>query len=86
MCVFGFELNKDEIKKMIVDIDKDGNGIIDFEEFFVMMTVKMGERDSWEEIMKVFWLFDDDEIGKIFFKNLKCVVKELGENMMDEEF
>lgn len=46
---------------MIADIDKDGSGTIDFEEFLTMMTAKMGERDSKEEIMKAFRLFDDDE-------------------------
>jgi len=84
MRALGFEPNKDEIKKMIADIDKDGNGTIDFEEFLTMMTAKMGERDSREEIMKAFRLFDDDETGKISFKNLKRVAKELGENMTDE--
>lgn len=81
----GFEPKKDEIKKMISDIDKDGSGTIDFEEFLQMMTAKMGERDSREEIMKAFRLFDDDETGKISFKNLKRVAKELGESMTDEE-
>ena len=57
----GFEPKKEEIKKMIADIDKDGSGTIDFEEFLQMMTAKMGERDSREEIMKAFRLFDDDE-------------------------
>ena len=50
-----------------------------------MMTAKMGEKDSREEILKAFRLFDDDETGKITFRNLKRVAKELGENMTDEE-
>ena len=35
--------------------------------------------------MKVFKLFDDDETGRISFKNLKRIAKELGENMNDDE-
>jgi centrin-1 len=60
-------------------------GTIDFEEFVEMMTGKMGDRDSPEEIRRVFKLFDDDETGKISFRNLKRVARELGENMTDEE-
>jgi len=85
MRALGFEPKKEEIKKMISDIDKDGSGTIDFSEFLEMMTAKMSEKDSREEILKAFRLFDDDETGKITFRNLKRVAKELGENMTDEE-
>ena len=85
MRALGFEPKKEEIKKMISDIDKDGSGTIDFNEFLQMMTAKMSEKDSKEEILKAFRLFDDDETGKISFKNLKRVAKELGENLTDEE-
>merc|ERR1712159_979368 len=85
MRALGFEPKKDEIRKMIADIDKDGDGTIDYDEFMMMMTAKMAEKDSREEICKAFRLFDDDETGKITFKNIKRVAKELGENMTDEE-
>merc|ERR1712195_451275 len=84
MRALGLDAKKDEIRRMINDIDKDGSGTIDFNEFLNMMTARMGDRDSREEIVKVFRLFDDDETGKISFKNLKRVAQELGENMTDE--
>ncbi|KAJ3054111.1 hypothetical protein HK097_002631 [Rhizophlyctis rosea] len=85
MRALGFEPKKDEIKRMIAEIDRSGSGTIDFNEFLELMTAKMSERDSREEILKAFRLFDDDETGKITFKNLKRVAKELGENLTDEE-
>ena len=85
MRALGFEPKKEEIRKMIAEADKNGSGVIDFPDFLDMMTTKMAERDPREEMLKAFRLFDDDETGKISFKNLKRVAKELGENMTDEE-
>merc|ERR1711970_1176322 len=67
------------------DVDNDGNGTIEFVEFLGMMTAKMGEKDSREDIEKVFKLFDDDNTNKISFRNLARVAEELGENIDDEE-
>merc|ERR1712028_36624 len=56
--------------------------MIEFGEFLEMM---MGEKDSREDIEKVFKLFDDDNTNKISFRNLARVAEELGENIEDEE-
>merc|ERR1711959_729576 len=77
MRALGFEVKNEELKKMVADIDGDGNGTIEFGEFLQMMTGKMGE--------KVFKLFDDDYTNKISFRNLARVAEELGENIDDEE-
>jgi Ca2+-binding EF-hand superfamily protein len=85
MRALGFEPSKDEIKRLISEVDKDGSGTVNYNEFLVMMTTKMSERDSREEMIKAFRLFDDDETGKISFRNLKRVAMELGETITDEE-
>lgn len=41
MRALGFEPKKEEIKKMIADIDREGSGTIDFADFLNMMTYKM---------------------------------------------
>merc|ERR1712227_269834 len=79
------EEQMEEIKKMVSDVDNDGNGTIEFNEFLQMMTGKMGEKDTREDIEKVFKLFDDDSTNKISFRNLARVAEELGENIDDEE-
>merc|ERR1712028_289623 len=61
MRALGFEVKKEELKKMISDIE--------------MMTGKMGEKDTREDIEKVFKLFDDDNTGKISLRNLRRVAQ-----------
>ncbi len=82
----GFQVKKTEIRQMFVDMDKDlSSATVTFDEFVEMVSPRMLNRDSREEILKVFALFDDDNTGAISFKNLKRVATELGENLTDEE-
>lgn len=85
MRALGFEPKKEELKRMVSEVDKEGTGRISFSDFLAVMTQKMAEKDTKEEILRAFRLFDDDETGKISFRNLKRVATELGENLNDEE-
>merc|ERR1719265_2140702 len=84
----GFEPKKEELKKLVSDLDKSGSssgqGQLDYNEFLEIMTAKMSEKDSKEQIQKAFQLFKGPS-GKISFEDLKSVAKELGETMSDEE-
>ena len=70
---------------MISDLDEDGSGTIDFPEFLDMMTARMSDKDSRDDIQKVFKLFDDDRTDTITIHNLRRVARELGETMDDSE-
>merc|ERR1719451_82614 len=85
MQSLGFESKNPTIYQMIADLDKDGAGHIDFEEFLDAITSKLGDKETKSGISKIFALFDDDKTGTISLKNLKRVAKELGETMTDEE-
>merc|ERR1739838_1221322 len=63
---------------------QSGQGQLDYNEFLEIMTAKMSEKDSREQIQKAFQLFKGPT-GKISFDDLKAVAKELGEMMSDEE-
>lgn len=49
------------VEQMIADVDKDGSGAIDFDEFVHMMTAKIGERDTKEDLAKAFNILDQDK-------------------------
>merc|ERR1711935_970530 len=93
----GFEPQKEEINRLITDLnnnhagrdrdrekDKEGQVTIDFNDFLDIMTTKMSERDSEQELAKAFILFSQNK-DHIEFDDLKRIAKELGENMSEDE-
>ncbi|KAL4369221.1 hypothetical protein GQ457_05G013410 [Hibiscus cannabinus] len=74
-----------QIEQMIADVDKDGSGAIDFDEFAHMMTTKIGERDTIQELMKAFHIIDQDNNGKISAQDIERIADELGVNLTEKE-
>ncbi|KAL1223958.1 putative calcium-binding protein CML20 [Cardamine amara subsp. amara] len=85
MRALGFEMTEEQINQMIADVDKDGSRAIDFDEFVHMMTAKIGERDTKEELTKAFQIIDLDKNGKISADDIKRMAKDLSENFTDAE-
>lgn len=50
MRALGFEPKKEEVKKILVDIDRAGDGVIKYEDFLEIMTQKMVKY-----IIKIRW-------------------------------
>merc|ERR1740138_1837519 len=73
------------VMRMLSDLERQGAKPLDFNGFLDLMTAKMGERDSREDVSKVFRLFDDDRTGTISVRNLQRVARELGEHASVEE-
>ncbi|UYV60526.1 CETN1 [Cordylochernes scorpioides] len=60
-------------------------GRISFNDFQTLLATKMAEKDTNNEIMKAFSLFDHGGKGAISFSDLQQVAQELGENLSDAE-
>ena len=85
MKSLGFDTKNPAIFKMIADFDEDGNGVITFDEFLDMMTARISDRNTRDDLRRVFNLFDDDRKGSISVDDLRRVARELGEEISEEE-
>ncbi|KXN85002.1 Cell division control protein 31 [Leucoagaricus sp. SymC.cos] len=87
MRALGFDLKKAEVLKLLRDHDKTGHGhgLMDYDDFYKIMSEKILARDPMEEIKRAFQLFDDDNTGKITLRNLRRVAKQFGDRLEDEE-
>lgn len=41
MRALGFEPKKEEVKRMVAEVDREGKGVIEYGDFLELMTVKM---------------------------------------------
>ena len=85
MKSLGFDTKNPAIYKMVAEMDADGNGAIDFEEFLDMMTARISEKNAMADLDRVFKLFDENRQGQITVESLARVAKDLGEDISLEE-
>ena len=85
MRALDFEPKKEEIKKILSEYDKCGEGIIRYNDFFDIMTQKMLERKPVENVQKGCILIPEEKQNKVSLEHLLKVAKELGENISNEE-
>ena len=64
MKSLGQNPSTEELKQMILEVDEDGSGSIEFPEFLVMMKKKMKENEnSSEDVKAAFNVFDQNRDG-----------------------
>ncbi|ORY93919.1 calmodulin 2 [Syncephalastrum racemosum] len=74
-----------ELKDMIQEVDADGNGTIDFNEFLTMLQGRSNKSDTERELRETFQVFDKDGNGFISASELRNVMTSVGENLSQGE-
>eukprot|EP00918_Siedleckia_nematoides_P023187 GHVU01049961.1.p1 GENE.GHVU01049961.1~~GHVU01049961.1.p1 ORF type:complete len:128 (+),score=32.65 GHVU01049961.1:681-1064(+) len=85
MRALGFEVKKHHVRMIMEEVHKKPGDSVDFDDFVVLMTNRMSDRNSRAEVMRIFKLFDPQNSGKIKFRDLRKVAEELGERISDDE-
>merc|ERR1719321_309399 len=81
----GFEIKKPEALDLMSRYDREELGYISFDAFEDIMVQRYAAQDPMDEIRKAFELFDEDKRGKISFRSLKRIARDLGEKLSDED-
>ncbi|KAF7851396.1 hypothetical protein BT93_L4014 [Corymbia citriodora subsp. variegata] len=74
------EATPEEARRMVSEIDRDGDGFIDLKEFAEFFMRGPGdEEEQHRELREVFDIYDLDKNGRISAKELHKVLNKLGE-------
>nr|XP_053635228.1 troponin C-like [Cherax quadricarinatus] len=86
--MMGQTVNRQILNQVIEEVDIDGSGELEFNEFVLLAVKFMNEEDEEElkkELYEAFRLYDKDGQGFIPTKVLREILHELDDKLTDEE-
>ncbi|XP_077432820.1 troponin C, skeletal muscle [Vanacampus margaritifer] len=88
MRMLGQNPSREELDAIIEEVDEDGSGTIDFEEFLVMMVQQLKEDQagkSEEELSECFRIFDKNGDGFLDREEFGDILHMTGEPVTEED-
>ena len=86
MQCLGCDFTKEEREELTNEMDPRGFGVINFQQFLVMMSRNLKTRPTQEEQRReVFMFFDVDEKGYITVSDLRQAMINLGEMLTEDD-
>jgi len=76
----GQHFGKDEIQKMVEEVDPKSKGDIDFQTFLLLLAQRMEDKESDEDVMvlQAFQVFDKSNSGEISVDEVRHVFSTIG--------
>ncbi|KAJ3643228.1 hypothetical protein Zmor_025952 [Zophobas morio] len=88
LSMLGVHTTEKLLDEIIAEVDADGSGELEFEEFITLASRFMAEEDAeamQSELKEAFRLYDKEGNGYITTATLKEILKELDNNLSNEE-
>jgi Ca2+-binding EF-hand superfamily protein len=81
----GHPATQEEAQQFLNMIDYDGNGVITFDEFVIVMAQRLRDAHHERKMIEAFRFFDKDNSGYITAEELKAVLDSIGEKLSRQE-
>ena len=81
----GFHIEESHLKILVAEFDQNKDGKIDFNEFYNVITTRMKNPLTEEELKDAFNVFDKDHNGRITVSELKIALTSFGEKLTEQE-
>lgn len=88
LSMLGVQTTDKMLQDIISEVDEDGSGELEFEEFVTLASRFMVEEDAeamQQELKEAFRLYDKEGNGYITTSTLKEILKELDDKLTSEE-
>merc|ERR1712002_328981 len=85
MVSFGYNVSSQELNEMVKLVDVDGNDMIDFHEFSSLMEGYLSVQDVDQEIRNIFSIIDVNQDGFLSAKEIRKMMKKLGEKVRKKD-
>ncbi|KAK8789382.1 hypothetical protein WA538_001159 [Blastocystis sp. DL] len=85
MRSLGQNPTEDDIEEMLLNVDRDKDGQISYDEFMKIISQQIKASEDVDEMAEAFAVFDVDKDGYITKSELHQVMNRLGENLTDEQ-
>ncbi|CAH1182025.1 unnamed protein product [Phyllotreta striolata] len=88
LSMLGIQTTESMLKEIIDEVDADGSGELEFEEFITLASRFMVEEDAeamQQELKEAFRLYDKEGNGYITTSTLKEILKELDDKITNDE-
>jgi len=85
MKKLGHNIKPSFIEKMSDQIDEDGTGYIDFNEFQKIIMQKKQDDEDEKELREAFRVLDTEKRGEINVDKLRWILKNLGDDLTEDE-
>jgi calmodulin len=85
MRKLGYRPTLVELQEMIDEVDKDKSGEIGFDEFKAIMTKTIRDEFTQNSSIEAFAVFDKSKSGKIKLEELKSILKNKGDQLMEDK-